>query len=113
MKTKPNIFFAGQITGVEGYTESASMGIYAALQVWRRIQNKPAATFPVETAMGALVNYIMTCQKPTPSNINFGLLPSMELTKEQRRNKDRKKIKKEIVAIRAREVFTQFLSELQ
>jgi methylenetetrahydrofolate--tRNA-(uracil-5-)-methyltransferase len=108
-----NIFFAGQITGVEGYTESASMGIYAALQVFRKIQNKEPAVFPVQTGMGCLVNYIMTCQKPTPSNINFGLLPTLELTKEQRRNKNRKKIKKELVAIKAREVFEQFLSELQ
>lgn len=113
MKTKPNVFFAGQITGVEGYTESASMGIYAALQVFRKIQNKEPAVFPVQTGMGCLVNYIMTCQKPTPSNINFGLLPTLELTKEQRRNKNRKKIKKELVAIKAREVFEQFLSELQ
>lgn len=113
MQTKPNIYFAGQITGVEGYTESASMGIYAAFQLWRKIQGKEAVKFPVETGMGCLVNYIMTCQKPTPSNINFGLLPSIEMTKEQRKNKNRKKIKKEIVAIKAREVFGAFISGLE
>ena len=107
------MYFAGQITGVEGYTESASMGIYAAVQVWQKIQNKDALVFPVETGMGALVNYIMTNPKPVPSNLNFGLLPSIDLTKEQRRNKNRKKIKKELVAEKARMVFDQFISGVE
>jgi methylenetetrahydrofolate--tRNA-(uracil-5-)-methyltransferase len=108
-KKYPEVFFAGQITGVEGYTESASMGLYAAYQVLRRIKGQDAVTFPVETAMGALVNYIMTVEKPCPSNINFGLLPSVELTKEQRKG-DRKRIKKELVSKRAHEVFQNFYS---
>ena len=111
-KKYPEVFFAGQITGVEGYTESASMGLYAAIQVSRRIQGLPPVTFPVETAMGALVNYIMTIEKPCPSNINFGLLPTVDLTKEQRKG-DRKKIKKQLVATRAQSVFKSFLSELR
>ncbi len=111
-KKFPELYFAGQITGVEGYTESASMGLYVAFQVLRRIKGEEPVAFPVETAMGALVNYIMTIQKPTPSNINFGLLPSVELTKEQRRG-DRKKIKKQLVAARAQDVFQNFHSELR
>ncbi len=110
-KKYPELFFAGQITGVEGYTESASMGLYVALQVLRRIEGKEAIRFPVETAMGALVNYIMTIEKPCPSNINFGLLPSVSLTKDQLK-KDRKKIKKELVSQRAQDVFKSFYSEL-
>lgn len=105
------LYFAGQITGVEGYTESASMGLYAAFQLLRRSKGLEPLRFPVETAMGALVNYIMTVEKPCPSNINFGLLPSVELTKEQRKG-DRKKIKKQLVAQRAQVVFQSFLSEL-
>jgi methylenetetrahydrofolate--tRNA-(uracil-5-)-methyltransferase len=110
-KKHPEIFFAGQITGVEGYTESASMGLYAALQIMRRIKGETILKFPVETAMGALVNYIMTVSKPCPSNINFGLLPTIELTKEQRKG-DRKRFKKQLVAARAQEVFKGLLSEL-
>lgn len=106
----PDLYFAGQITGVEGYTESASMGLYAALQILRRIKGEPPLKFPVETAMGALVNYIMTIEKPSPSNINFGLLPSIEFTREQKRAGG-KKLKKELVAKRAQEVFHNFLSE--
>ncbi len=110
-KKYPEVYFAGQITGVEGYTESASMGLYVAFQVLRRIKGEQPIAFPVETAMGALVNYIMTIEKPCPSNINFGLLPGVDLTKEQRKQ-DRKKIKKELVAKRAQNVFQSFYSEL-
>lgn len=112
-KKIPELYFAGQITGVEGYTESASMGLYVAFQLLRRIKGEEPMRFPVETAIGALVNYIMTIEKPCPSNINFGLLPSIELTKEQRRSGDRKKVKKQLVATRAQNVFQSFLSELR
>ncbi len=110
-KKFPQVYFAGQITGVEGYTESASMGLYVAFQIIRKIKGEQPLLFPVETAIGALVNYIMTVEKPTPSNINFGLLPSVELTKEQRKG-DRKKIKKELISTRAQTVFKSFFSEL-
>jgi len=109
-KKYPSVYFAGQITGVEGYTESASMGLYVGYQILRRIQGQEVIEFPKETAIGALVNYIMTIEKPSPSNINFGLLPTVELTKEQRKG-DRKKIKKQLVAQRAKEVFQSFFSE--
>ncbi len=108
-KKFPQLYFAGQITGVEGYTESASMGLYVAYQLLRKIKKQPINPWPKETAIGALVNYIMTVQKPTPSNINFGLIPSIVLTKEQRKSKDRKKIKKELVAQKAQEVFRFFM----
>ena len=111
-KKYPDFYFGGQLTGVEGYTESASMGIYAALQIYRKINNLNPVVFPIETAMGSLVNYIMTAPKPVPSNINLGLMPGVEFTKEQRkRRKEKKKIKKEIVSTRAREVFEQFYKE--
>lgn len=111
-KKYSDFYFAGQLTGVEGYTESASMGIYSALQIYRKINNLEAVVFPIETAMGSLVNYIMTAPKPVPSNINLGLMPGVEFTKEQRKRRcDKKKIKKEIVSTRAREVFEQFYRE--
>lgn len=107
-----DIYFAGQITGVEGYTESASMGLYVAYQLLRRVKGLEPLKFPVETAMGALVNYIMTIEKPCPSNINFGLLPSIEFTKEQKKAGG-KKLKKELVSKRAQDVFQSFQSSLE
>lgn len=109
-KEKPNLFFAGQITGVEGYTESASMGLYVGWQILRRIQGKDFKVWPKETAIGALVNYIMTVTKPSPSNINMGLLPPVLLSKEERRDrKNRKRIKKKKASLRAKEALSNFL----
>jgi methylenetetrahydrofolate--tRNA-(uracil-5-)-methyltransferase len=108
----PVLSFAGQITGVEGYTESAAMGLYVAAQLWRRMQGQENLAWPKETAIGALVNYVMTVEKPTPSNINFGLLPTVELTKEQRKQGPRKKVRKILAATRAREVFEAFRVQL-
>lgn len=108
----PELSFAGQITGVEGYTESAAMGLYVAGQLWKRLNNQAELVWPKETAIGALVNYVMTIEKPTPSNINFGLLPSVELTKEQRKMGPRKKVRKSFAAARAREVFEVFRDQL-
>jgi len=104
-----NIYFAGQMTGVEGYTESASSGLYAAYQLERKLNDKVFTQWPVETAMGALVNYIMTCEKPVPSNINFGLIPPIALTREQRRGKGKKQVKKELASIRAQKIFKEFM----
>jgi methylenetetrahydrofolate--tRNA-(uracil-5-)-methyltransferase len=112
-KKFPNMYFAGQITGVEGYTESASIGLYTASQILRRIHGHEFFAWPKDTAIGALVNYVMTCQKPSPSNINFGLLPTVTLTKEQRRDrKNRKRIKKKIASERARESFDKVLPDI-
>lgn len=111
-KQFPELHFAGQITGVEGYTESAALGLYVAHQVWRKLEGHGPLQWPVETAIGALVNYVMTVEKPAPSSINFGLLPTIELTKEQRRMKDKKKTRKTLVSQRARDVFQGFASQL-
>jgi len=111
-KEFPKLYFAGQITGVEGYTESASMGLYVATQILRKMKGERPLKWPIETGIGALINYIMTASKPSPSSINFGLLPTVTLDKSQRRNKDRKKIKKQLAAERAREVFNQFKEAL-
>lgn len=109
----PKMSFAGQITGVEGYTESASMGLYVALQVLRKLKGEEPIRFPETTAIGALINYIMTAPKPVPSNINFGLLPTVALNKEQRKDKKRKKIKKQLAATRAQEAFDALANEHQ
>ena len=79
------------------------------MNLLKKIEDKSFVKWPFETGMGALVNYIMTIEKPVPSNLNFGLLPKVSLSKEQRKNKKRKKIKKELAAIRAGKVFTDFM----
>jgi methylenetetrahydrofolate--tRNA-(uracil-5-)-methyltransferase len=106
----PNIFFAGQITGVEGYTESASVGLYVAQQILRRLQDKTFEKWPVETCLGSLINYIMTSDRPAPSNVNFGLMPTQALTKEQRRGKNKKKARKELAAVAAKKSFDDFMA---
>lgn len=113
-KAAPHIYFAGQITGVEGYTESASMGLYVASQLLRKIHKHEPILWPKETAIGALVNYVMTSDKPRPSNINFGLLPTVSLTKEQRRDrKNRKRVKKRLASERARAIYDELLPRIK
>ncbi|MGQ9631899.1 MAG: methylenetetrahydrofolate--tRNA-(uracil(54)-C(5))-methyltransferase (FADH(2)-oxidizing) TrmFO [bacterium] len=75
----PRIFFAGQITGVEGYVESAAMGLLAGLNASRLAEGKDAVVPPPTTMMGALVRYITQPHEDfQPMNANFGILPSLE-----------------------------------
>ncbi|MEG1884230.1 MAG: FAD-dependent oxidoreductase, partial [Clostridia bacterium] len=78
MKAKPGIFFAGQITGVEGYVESASSGYAAAVQLSRYIQGKPPLDFTVQTAIGALSHYVAEYNGDDfqPMNVTFGIMDS-------------------------------------
>jgi methylenetetrahydrofolate--tRNA-(uracil-5-)-methyltransferase len=78
LKKIPNLFFAGQITGVEGYVESAASGITCAVQILRKIKNLPPVEFPRETVMGALAAYVVT-PNPNfqPMNANFGIIASL------------------------------------
>jgi methylenetetrahydrofolate--tRNA-(uracil-5-)-methyltransferase len=75
----PRLFLAGQISGVEGYVESAAMGIIAGINAARQIQNRPLVTPPRETAMGALIGHLTnTATKDfQPMNVNFGLFPPL------------------------------------
>lgn len=79
LKENQNIFFAGQLTGVEGYVESISSGMVAALNACRRYLGEKEIIFPKETMIGALANYISTPnEKFQPMNANFGILPQGE-----------------------------------
>ncbi len=105
-KKKPNIMFTGQITGVEGYAESASSGILTAMQALRKLQGKEIVKFPHETAMGALNHYI-TNASPTnfqPMNVTFGIIKDLGY-------KVPKKEKKEQYAKRSLKVLEEFLDE--
>jgi methylenetetrahydrofolate--tRNA-(uracil-5-)-methyltransferase len=78
LKSKPNIRFAGQITGCEGYVESAAVGILAARFAAAEHAGRPIAPPPVETAMGALLGHITggaDADTFQPMNVNFGLMP--------------------------------------
>ncbi|HME41837.1 MAG TPA: methylenetetrahydrofolate--tRNA-(uracil(54)-C(5))-methyltransferase (FADH(2)-oxidizing) TrmFO [Syntrophorhabdales bacterium] len=75
VKKNPSVFFAGQITGVEGYVESTAMGLVAAVAVLCFAKGKPFIPPPPNTSVGALVAYVTTPRKDfQPMNINFGLL---------------------------------------
>ncbi len=80
MKNSKNIFFAGQITGVEGYVESIASGLIAGINVSNQILKKDSLTFPNDTMIGALCNYISTeNEKFQPMNANFGILPKLPI----------------------------------
>lgn len=77
MKEHPNILFAGQITGVEGYVESAAMGLLAGINAGRIVSGEPPVVLPRESIIGSLADYISTPQTSDfqPMNANFGILP--------------------------------------
>lgn len=78
MKDNENVFFAGQITGVEGYVESIASGLLAGINAVRYMRNEGKIVFPVETMIGALTDYISTPnEKFQPMNANFGILPKL------------------------------------
>ena len=76
----PNIFFAGQITGVEGYMESAASGIMAGINVVKKLRGKESLTLPKETMIGSLCNYITDkwVKDFQPMGANFGILPPIQ-----------------------------------
>ncbi len=95
LKSRPHIRFAGQITGVEGYVESAAMGLLAGRMAAAQIQGRTLPPPPPETAMGALVTHITggaEAKTFQPMNVNFGLFPPVAGLKGGRRGrKDRYK----------------------
>lgn len=105
LKDNKNVFFAGQITGVEGYVESISSGLVAGINATKAFENKKEKViFPETTMIGALVKYISTENKKfQPMNANFGILPELE-----EKIKD-KKLKYEKLADRAMKSLKQTL----
>ena len=79
MKKYPNIYFAGQISGVEGYVESISSGMVAAINACRKYKNEEKFILPEQTMIGALAQYISTENENfQPMNANFGILKPLE-----------------------------------
>ena len=105
-RAEPRLSFAGQMTGVEGYVESAASGIVAAWSVMARIHGVEPEAFPKETAMGALMWYISHYDGKNfqPMNVNFGLIPSLA-------KRVPKKEKNQKLAERALHSLTQFIAD--
>lgn len=78
-RTSPGLFFAGQMSGVEGYVESAASGLLAGINAARRARGRDLVVMPSQTAHGALVNYIMEAdpKRFQPMNVTFGLFPPL------------------------------------
>ena len=90
LKKEQRISFAGQMTGVEGYVESAASGFLVGVETARRLQGKPPVDFPQETAIGALGLYVSNESVTVfqPMNINFGIMPPLDHRVKGKRNKN-------------------------
>lgn len=106
LKTNPSLFFAGQMTGVEGYVESAASGLIAGVNAARIVNGQEPLVFPEETAIGSMAKYITTANPNNfqPMNANFGLFP--ELPKRIKGKKERN----EMYANRALETIQNFVT---
>lgn len=108
LRSRENLFFAGQLTGVEGYMESASSGILAGINAARRLRGQAGVSPSPLTVTGALAHYICdeSVKKFQPMGANFGVLPPLE---EKIRDK---RARYQALADRALEAFEEFLSEI-
>ena len=90
LKSEPRIRFAGQMTGVEGYVESAASGMLAGIEAAAELLGMPHADFPQETAIGALALYGSggSVGDFQPMNVNFGLIPPLDHRVRGKRNKN-------------------------
>ena len=99
-RKRKNLFFAGQITGTEGYTESIASGLLAGINMARFLNDEELLVLPQETMLGALTQYISNPEhdKFQPINSNWGIVPPVELPKKERKNK---KLKAELIVKRS------------
>ncbi len=102
-RKNPNIFFAGQITGTEGYTESIASGLLAGINASKYILGEELLELPSETVLGALTHYISFEGHTSfqPINSNWGILAPIDVDKKIRKNK---KLKNELLAKRSLEI---------
>lgn len=110
-RERENLFFAGQITGVEGYTESIATGLLAGLNMARQLEGKELMKLPQETMLGALCNYISSSELKhfQPMNSNWAVVTPIELPKKERKNK---KLKNELLSKRSIEVLKGYLCSI-
>lgn len=101
LKSDPRISFAGQMTGVEGYVESAASGFLVGVETARRLQGRPPVNFPQETAVGALALYISNPSVTVfqPMNVNFGIIPPLDHRVKGKRNKNAELARRSLAVI--------------
>lgn len=104
MRKRPDLFFAGQITGVEGYMESAGSGILAGLNAARRLRGQDPLVLPRETMLGALAGYISdpSVKNFQPMGANFGVLPPLERPVREKRERYESLSTRALAALSAR-----------
>ena len=87
LKANPNIFIAGQLSGVEGYVESIASGLYCAINIDRMLQNKELISFSADTIIGGLYNYLVNANTDNfqPINANFGILNPIAVKDKKQR----------------------------
>lgn len=110
LKGTDNLLFAGQMTGVEGYVESASSGLIAGINAARLADGREPLVFPEESCHGALSHYITTSEAKhfQPMNVNFGILPVMDMRDANGKYIKDKKLKKQKLADRALSAIDSF-----
>jgi len=109
LRAAPDTLFAGQLTGVEGYTESLGTGLLAGINLARKLRGQPMAVPPADTMLGALLHYLQTADPANfqPMNANFGLLPPLQ---DAPRDKAKKKA---LLAERALGAMARFVESLR
>ena len=107
LRNFPKIFFAGQITGVEGYLESSTSGIIAGIYALAKAKGVQAPLIPAESAIGALAHYVRKGgdKEFAPMNINWGLFPALEA-------RVKKRDKRKLIAERALNALQEYIAEL-
>ncbi len=112
VKKEPRIYFAGQISGVEGYVESIATGLVSGITAARIVKGLEPIALPRASAIGSMLNYVAYCEvKPyQPVNITFSLLPPLET--EQRRKLKQKAERKHLQVKLALEVFDDWLKQI-
>ena len=111
-RSRKGLFFAGQLTGTEGYTESIATGLLAGINMAKRILGEELITLPKESILGALTHYISdeehlkNSSSFQPINSNWALVPPIEMPKKERKNK---KLKNELLAKRSIETLNNFV----
>jgi methylenetetrahydrofolate--tRNA-(uracil-5-)-methyltransferase len=107
LKSQPKLFFAGQMTGVEGYVESAASGLLAGINAARLACGEEGIVFPEDTTLGSMARYITTAdfENFQPMNANFGLFPNLDIRYRKKAEK------KEALAHRALDSMSAFIAE--
>lgn len=101
MRDRPDLFFAGQIVGVEGYVESAAAGMMAGINAARYLKGEELVVLPKETVLGALLDYVANCQEKSfqPMNAIFGIVPPFDHRFKDKRERNAAFVERALAAL--------------